>query len=122
MREGDHSSANPHEPLSLRCREERSSSSEGQIRFLVYTLEIASHRADSLGEELTSALVMASSTCIAIWFQQYSAALTLFLIELYGGSPAPATLLAGKGKLTWLIDMAGYSMRNAPSLRVSKAT
>jgi len=26
---------------------------------------------------------------------------------------------AGQGKLTWLIDMEGYSMRNAPSLRVS---
>ena len=32
------------------CREERSSSTEGQIRFLVYTLEIASRRADTSGE------------------------------------------------------------------------
>ena len=53
------SSAKSLEPYIFRCREERSSSSEGQIRFLVYTLEIASHRADSLGEELTSALIMA---------------------------------------------------------------
>ena len=44
------SSHSPH------CREERSSSSEGQIRFLVYTLELASQRADSLGEKLTLAL------------------------------------------------------------------
>lgn len=34
------------------CREERSSSTEGQIKFLVYTLEIASQRADASGEML----------------------------------------------------------------------
>ena len=33
-------------------REERSSSTEGQIRLLVYTLEIASQRADASGELL----------------------------------------------------------------------
>ena len=28
----------------------------------------------------------------------------------------------GQGKLTWLVDFKGYSMRNAPSIRVSLAT
>ncbi|CAK0736266.1 hypothetical protein CVIRNUC_000718 [Coccomyxa viridis] len=60
----------------MRPREERSSSTDGQIKFLVYTLEIASQRADA----------------------------------------------SGQGKLTWLVDMDGYSIRNAPSLRVSMQT
>ncbi len=101
------------------CREERSSSSEGQIRFLVYTLELASQRADSLGEKLTLALSQMQRE-----ERGYSASNDPVhrLTNLSGSTsviPASAPLLAGKGKLTWLIDMDGYSMRNAPSLRVS---
>jgi len=39
------------EPFSSCCREERSQDTEGQIKFLVYTLEIASYRADATGEK-----------------------------------------------------------------------
>ncbi|KAK9906620.1 hypothetical protein WJX75_005131 [Coccomyxa subellipsoidea] len=60
----------------MRPREERSRNTEAQIRFLVYTLEIASKLADA----------------------------------------------SGQGKITWLVDFKGYSMRNAPSIRVSLTT
>ncbi|CAL8462258.1 g1789 [Coccomyxa elongata] len=61
----------------MRPREEKSRNTEKQIKFLVYTLELASKLADASGTN---------------------------------------------HKICWLVDFKGYSMRNAPSIRVSITT
>ena len=89
-----------HKPGARRLENTRSA--DGQVRFLVYTLELASGLADREGAHGSRSAQSAGAP--ESEFDLHST-----IKQLRG---------AGNGRTTWVIDFEGYSLRNAPSLKV----
>ncbi|KAJ9509641.1 hypothetical protein QJQ45_011363 [Haematococcus lacustris] len=99
--------------LQTFCNEhtlENSKDTDRQIKFLIYHLEIASRMADKLGvlQELLTQPQPMQCTAETLAMQLPVVGL---LTHLAG--------CTGVGKMCWLLDFQGYTLANAPPIRVS---
>lgn len=107
-------------------RLENTKTSDRQIRFLIYHLEIASKMADKSGGaeagvcfmmqpggERRAGLTLPFHSCVI------GAPALLHPHNTIQTTPRPFRTCAGVGKMCWLLDFQGYTFSNAPPLKVS---